>query len=241
MKRKPWLRIGLILLLAFFSFLMIRLTLPYTAMRSDVSFLRSKERIYHIRYWRISFYTHVFTSCLVLIAGFTQFAPRLLLRRPRIHRAMGWVYLVVVTTISGPAAFVMALNANGGIAARTSFTLLAVSWISFTVCAGYYAFRRRFALHGAFMFRSYALTLSAITLRAYTYLIDLTTLPITPREIYILTAWLSWIPNLIVAELLIRKGWVEKVYRTPQPRGVEREEDPSTVAPRDPAPARISH
>ena len=72
--------------------------------------------------------------------------------------------------------------------------------------------RRRFALHGAFMFRSYALTLSAITLRAYTYLIDLTLLPITPREIYILTAWLSWVPNLLFAEWLVRRGWVGKVY-----------------------------
>src|SRR5580704_9717704 len=172
--RKPLLRIMLLLTLAFFSFLMIRLTLPYTAMRSDVNFLRTKQHIYHIRYWRISFYTHVFTSCLVLLAGFTQFAPRLLIRRPQIHRVMGWVYLVVVTTISGPAAFIMALNANGGLPARTSFTLLALCWISFTLYAGYYAFRRRFALHGAFMFRSYALTLSAITLRGYTYLIDLT-------------------------------------------------------------------
>jgi hypothetical protein len=72
---------------------------------------------------------------------------------------MGWIYLIGVTTISGPAAFIMALYANGGIAARTSFTLLAIGWISFTLFAGYYAFRRRFVLHGAFMFRSYALTL----------------------------------------------------------------------------------
>ena len=65
------------------------------------------------------------------------------------------------------------------------------------------------------MFRSYALTLSAITLRGYTYLIDLTTLPISPRDIYIVTAWCSWVPNLILAEVLIRRGWVERIYRMP--------------------------
>src|SRR5258708_1105127 len=203
----------LLLALAFFSFLMIRLTLPYTAMRSNVNFLHTKLRIYHILHWRISFYIHVFTSCLVLVAGFTQFAPRLLYKYPRIHRAMGWTYLVIVTTISGPAAFIMGLYANGGPAARTSFILLSLLWIGFTAAAGYFAVRRRFALHGAFMFRSYALTLSAITLRGYTYLIDLTTLPISPREIYILTTWLSWVPNLILAEMLIRRGWVQRVYR----------------------------
>jgi hypothetical protein len=215
MRRKLIFRILLLSALGFFSFLMIRLTLPYTAMRSNVNFLLTKQHIYHLRHWRISFYTHVFTSCLVLLAGFTQFAPRLLRRLPRIHRLMGWAYLIVVTTISGPAAFVMALYANGGLPARASFTLLSFLWITFTLYAGYFAVRRRFALHGAFMFRSYALTLSAITLRAYTYLIDLTTLPFSPRDIYIMTAWLSWVPNLLIAEMLIRRGWVQKIDRMP--------------------------
>jgi hypothetical protein len=227
MRNRFFYRILLLSALAFFSFLMIRLTLPYMAMRSNVNFLLTKQRIYHLRYWRISFYTHVFTSCLVLLAGFTQFAPRLLARLPRIHRVMGWLYLLIVTTISGPAAFIMAIYANGGLAARTSFTLLALLWITFTGYAGYYAVRRRFVLHGAFMFRSYALTLSAITLRGYTYLIDLTTLPLIPRDIYILTAWLSWVPNLILAEVLIRRGWVEKIYRMPQPPSASPGEHPS--------------
>jgi len=211
---RRWIFPGVLLLaLAFFSILMIQLTLPYAALRSDIGFLRTKLGIYHLRYWRFSFYTHVFVSCLVLLAGFTQFSPQLLLRYPRVHRLMGWIYLVVVTSVSGPAAFVMALYANGGWAARTSFALLALSWIGFTALAGTYAMRRRFALHGAFMFRSYALTLSAITLRIYTYLLDMALLPLSTREIYILTAWLSWVPNLLVAEMLIRRGWVGRIYR----------------------------
>jgi len=61
---KQYVRGLLLMALAFFTFLMIRLTLPYTAMRNGVSFLHSKQRVYHLGYWRISFYTHVFTSCL---------------------------------------------------------------------------------------------------------------------------------------------------------------------------------
>lgn len=215
MRRKVVIRVLLLLGLAFFSFLMIRLTLPYGAMRRNVNFLRTKERIYHLRYWRISFYTHVFTSCLVLLAGFTQFSSWLLRRHPRVHRFMGWTYLLVVVVISGPAAFVMALYANGGWLARTSFTMLATLWITLTFLAGYYAMRKRFLLHGAFMFRSYALTLSALTLRGYTFLLEQTTWPITPREIYILTAWLSWVPNLLVAEWLIRHGRVQRMFKRP--------------------------
>jgi len=213
MRTTLFIRGALLIFLAFFSFLMIRLSLPYTVMRSDVDFLQTKQNIYHIRYWRASFYTHVFTSCFVLIAGFTQFNPWLLGHYRRVHRMMGWAYLVIVTTISGPAAFIMGLYANGGLPARTSFTLLAFLWVVFTLQAGYYAFRRKFQLHGAYMFRSYALTLSAIMLRSYTYLFSLTTIHASARDIYITTAWLSWVPNLLFAEWLIRRGFVDRVYK----------------------------
>jgi hypothetical protein len=204
------LKIVLLLALAFFSFLMIRITVAYSGMESNVKFLMTKQRVYPISWWRLSFYTHVFTSCFVLIAGFTQFSPWILRHYPRVHRGMGWAYFLIVTMVSGPAAWVMALYANGGLPARTSFVLLATGWIGFTGLAGYYALGKRFALHGAYMFRSYALTLSAITLRLYTFILQLTTLA-SPRDIYITTAWLSWVPNLLLAEWLIRRGLAEKL------------------------------
>lgn len=204
----------LLLALALVSFLMIRITVAYSSLRGDVDFLLTKQRVYSISWWRASFYTHVFTSCFVLIAGFTQFSRWLLRRYPRVHRRMGWAYFLIVTMVSGPAAWVMALYANGGLPARTSFTFLATLWIGFTLAAGYYAIRKRFALHGAYMLRSYALTLSAITLRLYTLILDMTTLA-SPRDIYITTAWLSWVPNLLVAEWLIRRGLAEKLISPP--------------------------
>jgi len=215
MSARYFLRILSIGALAFFTFLMVRLSLPYTAMNSGVDFLTTKQRVYHIFYWRVSFYTHVFTSCLVLIAGFTQFNPWLLRRYPKVHRRMGWVYLVTVIGVSGPAAFMMAWHANGGLPARASFTLLSLLWVSYTFYAGWKVVKKDFATHGAFMFRSYALTLSAITLRLYTYISAFLPLAASPREIYITTAWLSWVPNLLIAEMLIRSGWVEKIYRSP--------------------------
>lgn len=208
--KKILLRTSLLLALAFFSFLMIRIAVAYTGMESNVNFLLTKQRVYPLALWRASFYTHVFTSCFVLIAGFTQFSARILKRYPRVHRSMGWSYFLIVTMVSGPAAWVMALYANGGLPARTSFILLATLWISFTLLAGYYAWRKRFALHGAYMLRSYALTLSAITLRLYTYFLDMTT-QASPRDIYITTAWLAWVPNLILVEWLIRRGLAEKI------------------------------
>ena len=199
--------------LAFFSYLMIRLSYPYTALQPDVDFLRSKQGVYDIDYWRLSFYTHVFASSLVLLAGFTQFSGTILRRYPRLHRTMGYVYIITVLFVSGPAALVMGFYANGGVPARTSFVLLASLWLVFTALAWWYAVRRRFLLHGAFLYRSYALTLSALTLRSYTFLLEWGNAPIHPRDLYIVTAWLSWVPNLLVAEWLIQYRGVSKVLK----------------------------
>ena len=57
------------------------------------------------------------------------------------------------------------------------------------------------------MIRSYALTLSAITLRIYTVAFSFFNVPARPVEIYITTAWLSWVPNLIIAEMIINYAW----------------------------------
>ena len=62
---------------------------------------------------------------------------------------------------------------------------------------------RRFDEHRRWMIRSFAMTFAAVTLRLY--------LPIAPIlgydfvDGYRLTAWSSWIPNLIVAELWLRR------------------------------------
>lgn len=206
-------RVILLLGLAFFSFLMIRLSLPYTALREDVDFLQSKQGIYYLTYWRVSFYTHVFTSSLVLLAGFTQFNGYILRRVPRLHRVMGYIYVLTVVFVSGPAALVMGFYANGGPPARTSFVLLSSLWIVFTALAWWFAIRKRFLLHGAFLYRSYALTLSALTLRSYTYILQWMQADIHPRDLYIVTAWLSWVPNLLVAEWLIQYRGVNRMLR----------------------------
>ena len=182
---------------------MLQLSLPYTAMRSDVDFLQTKQNVYHITYWRTSFYVHVFTSIFVLLAGLTQFSIYLQKKRKRVHRAMGYVYVLLVVFITGPAAFMMGWHANGGLPARTSFTLLAFLWVTFTALAWWCAVKKRFTRHRGWMIRSYALTLSAIMLRVYTFSFAYFNVHARPVEIYITTAWLSWVPNLIIAEIII--------------------------------------
>ena len=157
---------------------------------------------------------HVFTSIFVLLAGLTQFNKYLRIRYTRVHRTIGYLYVLLIVFITGPASFMMGWHANGGLPARTSFTLLSFLWILFTGCAWWFAFRGDFKKHRAFMIRSYALTLSAITLRIYTVAFAYFNIHAKPVEIYITTAWLSWVPNLIIAEMIINYAWKEyKVHK----------------------------
>ena len=53
------------------------------------------------------------------------------------------------------------------------------------------------------MIRSYALTLSALTLRAWKWGIT-NSFELPPMDVYRAVAWLGWVPNLLLAEWIIR-------------------------------------
>lgn len=193
------------LALAFFTVLMARITLDYWPVRRDAGFLQIKQQYLGIVHWEAAFWIHVFTSMLPLLAGFTQFAPSILKNRPAVHRAMGRVYVISVCFITGPASLIMAFYANGGLLSRIAFTTLAVLWLATTAMGWRTVLRRKWTAHREWMIRSYALTLSAITLRAWKYAIVFAFEP-RPMDVYRIVAWLGFVPNLLVAEWLIR-GW----------------------------------
>jgi uncharacterized membrane protein len=191
-----------LLALAFFCWLMASITMAYIPYNTDVGFLRIKQQYISIDQWRIAFFIHVYASMWVLFAGFTQFSKRLLKQQPRLHRALGYIYVVDVLLITGPAGLLMGFYANGGPLSRIAFVSLALLWIFFTAMALVKARKKDFKAHRRYMIRSYALTLSAITLRAWKYGIT-NTMTLPPMDVYRVVAWLGWVGNLIFAEWLI--------------------------------------
>lgn len=197
---------GLLLaLLAFFVFLMLRITLPYIPYNTDVGFLRIKQDYIDIDVWRTAFFIHVYMSTWVLLAGFTQFSTKLRNNYPAFHRGLGYIYAIDVLFITGPAGLIMGFYANGGITSKVSFVTLAVGWITFTALAVKKAKDGDYDAHRDFMIRSYALTLSAVTLRAWKWSINNSVSGLPPMDVYRAVAWLGWVPNILVAEFIIRR------------------------------------
>lgn len=183
---------------------MLRITLDYIPIRDDAGFLQIKQQYLGIAHWKSAFWIHVFTSMFALVAGFTQFFPALLRRMPQLHRWMGKLYVLNVCFITGPASLIMAFYANGGFTSRLAFTLLAISWITSTALGWRAVMLRQWSLHQSWMMRSYALTLSAITLRAWKYSLVFLFEP-RPMDLYRLVAWLGFVPNILFVEWLIRR------------------------------------
>ena len=182
---------------------MAQITAAYIPYNTDVGFLRIKQDYIDIDHWRIAFFVHVYASTWALLAGFTQFSSNIQSFYPKLHRAFGYVYVTDVLFITGPAGLLMGVYANGGLPSKISFVMLAVGWITFTAIALVKAKKGDFVSHRNFMIRSYALTLSAVTLRAWKWTIT-NSFELPPMDVYRAVAWLGWIPNLIFAELLIR-------------------------------------
>lgn len=196
--------IMLIIIYAFFVFLLLKISLQYIPYNTDVAFLRIKQDVIDIPFYKLAFFTHVYTAIFVLPAGFTQFSVYVRRKLPLLHKYTGWIYAVTVILFAGPSGFYMGIYANGGVVSQMSFCLLASLWILFTAMAITKAIQRDFKSHRAFLIRSFALTLSAITLRAWKYLLVFLFHP-RPMDVYEIVAWLGWIPNIIIAELIIMK------------------------------------
>lgn len=194
-----------LVLLGFFSFLMLEITLRYIPFSSTASFLQIKQtEVDGHWYYLPVFYTHVYTSVCCLAAGFTQFSTYLLQKQPKVHRTAGYIYVIVVLFFSAPTGFVMGVHANGGWIAVLFFTVLSVLWWSFTLQAVLAAKKRDFRRHRFMMIRSYALAISAITLRLWKWLLVQLFHP-APMDVYVIVAGLGWIPNWMVAEYMIYK------------------------------------
>lgn len=183
--------------------LMVQITLQYVPIKDDVAFLAIKQDYTPYLHYRIAFFTHVFSSILVLPAAFTQFG-----KNWKLHRQFGRLYAYVTLLLAGPSGLVIACYANGGWSSRLGFCLLALLWIFFTAMGVHTARRKNFKAHRRWMTRSFALALSAITLRAWKLALVLAFHP-RPMDVYRVVAWLGWVLNLAVAEWILRKTKVE--------------------------------
>ena len=150
---------------------------------------------------RVFLYAHVFGAAFALALGPFQFWTRLRNSRPRLHRWTGRLYLGIGVLVGGVSALAVAFNAYGGPLARLGFASLAALWL-FTGVRAYRSIRAGdIQAHRRWMTRNFSLTFAAVMLRLW--LPGLVISGVAFNTAYPVIAWLCWVPNLLVAELLI--------------------------------------
>jgi uncharacterized membrane protein len=192
----------LFLCFGYLSYLMILITLQYIPVNLHSAFLQVKTDQVQWPHYNMAFFIHVYTSIFILFAGFIQFSSRIRKAYPKLHKSTGKFYILAILILAGPSGLLMGYYANGGIISQVSFCLLAVIWILFTWIAFKKAREGNFKEHRYWMYRSYALTLSAISLRLFKWIIVLIWHP-GPMDTYRIVAWLGWIINLVICEFII--------------------------------------
>lgn len=155
---------------------------------------------------------HVGTSVLALLTAPLQLWPAL--RRRGAHRVIGRIHLFAGVFPGAVSGLVLAVMSTYGPVAQTGFALLSVLWFA-AAAAGWRAIRRgRVADHREWMVRVFSLTLAGVMLRLLLPLSLAVLAPLAGPEVdgeelfavvYSAIAWLCWVPNLVVAELFLRR------------------------------------
>jgi len=152
-------------------------------------------------YWNTAFYFHIVFGGIALLVGWIQFNSLFRNKYLSLHKTIGKVYIFCVL-ISAVSGLYIAFNATGGWITRLAFVTLDLIWFYSTINSFIAIRKRQITLHQNLMIYSYAATFGAVTLRIWLPL--LTFLLGGFFKAYPVAAWLAFVPNMLVAYLIVR-------------------------------------
>lgn len=191
-------------LFAFFAIGVGLYPVVYFLTSAKVGILNGKEaELLQDSIWNTAFYGHISFGGIALLLGWSQFSQRLRAKRIGLHRNLGKGYLATVF-LSAVCAIYLSFFAMGGWIASTGFFGLGMVWFTSTLFAYLHIRNRKIAQHRNMMIYSYAACFAAVTLRLWMPFLQAITGDFITA--YRIVAWLSWVPNMLVAYVLVRRA-----------------------------------
>jgi len=152
--------------------------------------------------WNGMFYVQIVLGGIAILIGWIQFNKKIRRERMQLHRNIGKIYIITVL-LSAISGFYIAYHATGGWIAKSGFMGMALTWF-FTTLIGFTSIKNKDVIkHQKMMIYSYAVCFAAVTLRIWLPILSGLLGGFLPA--YKIVAWLSWIPNLFVAQYIINK------------------------------------
>lgn len=179
------------------ALLLVLISARYFTLDPESYFPRQRE-VYERE--TLGLIVHIAGMIPAAILGPFQFVRRLRESRPRVHRMTGRLY-IAGAVIGAVGGLYMAQFAASGAGARVGFALLGAGVLITTGLALRAIRGGRVETHRDWMTRSYALIFAAVTLRLYLPLLEAA---FGEYNGYLVVAWACWVPNLLVAEWIVR-------------------------------------
>jgi len=196
MKKTAW------ILIVCLAILVSLVPLTYIHPNTTSGFLELKEEVVlKNTAWWTNFYLHIFSGGIALLVGWVQFSKKIRKNYLQWHRTLGKLY-VVSALICGFTGVFVGFYAYGGIVAQLGFVSVGCIYFYTTLMAYLYIKNNNIVGHQTMMIYSYAACLAAVTLRLYGPLLTVGLGDYTTA--YRIVAWLSWVPNLLIARRISR-------------------------------------
>lgn len=160
---------------------------------------------------QVALYAHAVAGGVALVLVPWQFSARLRRRSPGAHRVVGRVALAALV-VAGVAGLVIAPVNRAGFIGLLGFSALAASWLYCAWRTYRTAVGGDLRAHRTWAARTFALTFAAVTLRLWLGGAIAIEVGVFGRSleqafdaVYPAMPFLCWVPNLVVAEYLIRR------------------------------------
>ncbi|QTD43505.1 DUF2306 domain-containing protein [Sporosarcina sp. Te-1] len=164
-------------------------------------------------FWYVMLFIHAATSVVALVIGPFTLSSSFREKNISRHRVLGRLYMLCIL-FGGITGLYLSFYATGGFVGKIGFGLLAVFWLISAFQAFTNAKNLRIPQHRNWMIRNYSLTFAAVTLRLWLPLFALLFGLENFERSYAMIAWLAWLPNLLVAEWIIKQKLTKGQFET---------------------------
>jgi uncharacterized membrane protein len=201
-------------LMALGALLVLLFSARYFTLDSEV-YVESQRAVYEAHV--VGLMIHISAMFVALALGPFQFLRSFRNRHLKLHRLTGKAY-ITGAMIGAVGGIYMSFYSIADAWSGVGFALLGIG-VLITTGRAYFLIREgNVQEHREWMTRSFALILAAVTLRIYVPVLEGASM--SEYNAFAIVGWASWLPNIIVAELLIRnqRGRREP-SRLPTPTG----------------------
>lgn len=156
-------------------------------------------------FWYIMLFIHIAGSAVALVIGPFTLSTKFREKNINRHQRIGKIYMIGIL-LGGVSGLYLAFYATGGLVGKLGFSFLSILWLTSTYQALARVKDKKIHDHQKWMIRNYSLTFAAVTLRIwlplFTLLFGLERFELS----YAIISWVAWVPNLLIAELLIQRN-----------------------------------